>query len=169
MSTREVGMARNVSARANVTNDIERILSMPRCKVVQANAQAINNATNTAVTFNATADLDTDGLYNTAVTDRVTIHTQGLYDVKGHVMWPNGVGGNQRSAWIQKNGVATRYANDYAAPNAALLVALHCIDTMILFPGDYLQMFVFQDSGGVLSTSAAVGNPVELNVCLIST
>jgi len=121
-------------------------------KVYRTAVQSILTGIFTYISF--TAELwDTDNCHDdTLFKTRLTCRTPGKYDVKGHVAWDiNNTG--LRKAWIILNGTTymagdTNYFfTDDAGYN-------HVADTIDLEMSDYLELAVFQSSGGALNVVA---------------
>jgi hypothetical protein len=121
------------------------------CTVYDSTTQSIANNTSTIVTFDS-ENFDTDGFHSTSTnTGRITIPTglAGKYLVTFSFLWAqNGTG--IRTANIFKNGAnvygvgeQSGNASVFAGPNGAVI-----IDCAV---GDYLELVVFQSSGGALN------------------
>lgn len=146
------------------------ILDKPRCRVVQSSTQSIANATITVLNWNVSTPVtDTDGFFSTGAPNRVTIRTAGLYDAKAYVAWPASAAGVERLAFLFLNGAGNRLASDFRVTSATDINFCNCADSIQMNAGDYLELRVYQDSGGALSTSNALGNSAEIKLCLIST
>jgi hypothetical protein len=117
--------------------------------------QSIPNATDTILTFNSEA-WDTDGYHSTSTnTSRITIPAGlgGKYLVTMNTSPAlNGTGG--RYMEIYKNGA--RLVNDIGiAGSASLYVNLAGTFVVNLVATDYIEMLVYQDSGGALNFNKA--------------
>jgi hypothetical protein len=123
------------------------------CSVYASANQSINNATNTILNFNS-EEFDTDGFHDTSSnTSRITIPSGkgGKYLVIGNVAWDsNGTG--TRNIDFLLNGIIDIYPGSLEANNAAGFT------TQIVFSlirnysaGDYIQLRVYQSSGGALN------------------
>lgn len=159
------------SGRGNVWGDnfgLADALDMPRCYVAQAGTQSMANGAD-VVQF-ATISRDTDGMFSTILPTRVTIRTQGIYDVKMNVHFTAGGGGNHRQAWVRKNGGTGRFAWDQRPVNAVLGVVIGS-DSITMNAGDYLEIVTEHDNGGALALAPVAGenNGAELNVTFLST
>ena len=112
--------------------------------------KTISNNTNTAVTFDS-EKFDTDGFHSTTTnTSRITIPTgkAGKYLINGSVIWANNATGG-RVLWIYKNGTA--YARTQNFANASEQGWVNISTIVDLAVGDYVELYVFQSSGGNLS------------------
>jgi hypothetical protein len=117
--------------------------------------QSIPNATDTILTFNSEA-WDTDGFHSTSSnTSRITIPAGlgGKYLVTMNTLPAlNGTGG--RYLEIYKNGA--RLVNDIGmAGDAADYVNVAGTFVVNLVATDYIEMLVYQDSGGPLNFNKA--------------
>ena len=121
------------------------------CELRKSANQSISNLTDTAVTFDSET-FDTDGFHSTSSnTSRITI--------------PAGLGGKYRFTFVARfagNSTGLRnlkfningseggalYRNSNNGSSAAIFNASIVLD---LSAGDYVEMIVFQDSGGSLN------------------
>lgn len=155
--------------------DVYRALNVPRVRIARSSTQAIATATVSTIGFDnpqPASAWDSDSFYDPAAsTTRVTVNTPGCYDVKASVAWAGSAGGTIRVAWLHKNGsAATRYGSDARAPFAAAQVFCNISTEMQLNRGDYIELIVFQDSGGNLNiTTVAPSAAAELMLTLAST
>lgn len=121
------------------------------CRVYNSAAQTIGDASWTALTFDSEA-YDTDGMHSTSTnTSRLTCVTAGKYLVHGQVTFAANATGSRWVA-IKKNG--TFYVNE-SRPNAgsSSTVVFH-VDLLVdLAVNDYVELFVFQTSGGNLNVN----------------
>lgn len=140
----------------------------PRCKAYLASPGSIPNGTYTVITLDA-EDFDVvqagdDPAHDNATDNtRIYIRTSGKYLVAGQVEFAaNGTG--TRKVTIRKNagGVVTGGTQLTAggAP-ADAGVTMTCGATPVLValdPGDYVEMFGHQTSGGALTVQPGSGN-----------
>lgn len=115
--------------------------------------QSISNATYTAITF-STERFDTDAFHSTSSnTSRITIPTGkgGKYLFIGSTRW--GTGSGDRYMKFYKNGVAqdgtTRTSTSAFSFNTTFYA-----DTLVAT--DYVEMYVYQSSGGSLNAEECV-------------
>jgi hypothetical protein len=117
--------------------------------VTRNTAQSILNNTASAVSWQVET-WDTHGFVNIgASADRITIPTGrgGLYAVSWQTGWAiNGTG--SRYSWIGKNAASFDHS-DYRAAASAESASVGYAE-MVLAAGDYVQLWVFQNSGGAL-------------------
>lgn len=171
MSSVRTSIPRSIRGNVYGSFGVGDILDKPRCRLVQTAAQSIATATVTAITFDATGNTDTDGLFNASLPTHATIRTAGMYDVKANIAWAASAAGAQRDSWLQVNGSATpRFDFDFRAPSAGVIFCKNAT-SLTLNAGDYVELVGFQDSGGALLTTTEGGIHVcaELILCLIST
>lgn len=147
--------------------DILSSATQPRVSAYNSTTQAITTGTHTAVTFDS-ENWDIGTLHSTSSsTSRITIPTggDGLYHLTCAIYWDvSGVG--QRLARIYKNGAAL-YPSSYAQANVTYGVTHNITAYYDLVAGDYLEVFVFQDSGGNLNISTATStNPAQARMQL---
>lgn len=114
---------------------------------------SLANVTNTTVAWD-TEDYDTSGFHDNATNNsRLTVPTGlgGIYHF-GYVFdfaSASGVG----SCWVTLNGGSTRFAWTQGANSGGLI--LHGSDFLSLNPGDYIQVFAYQNSGGAISAGSS--------------
>jgi hypothetical protein len=134
----------------------------PMCRLVCAASQSINNNTDTLVTL-GTSDFDTNSMGTTGAAAKITINTAGVYQVSYSITLTNGAGGTYRAATIVKNGTGSASSGTglfwgttfFSAGSSPTFKASGLLS---LAATDYLQLQVYQDSGGVL----AVGHTASL-------
>lgn len=117
-------------------------------------SQSISNNTFTAVTFDA-EDFDTDTLHdNTTNNSRITIAITGKYHITATARWEiNGLG--ERVNSIRKNAVATDLIVGSVRGNGVSRDRVDCSGTLVLTAGDYIELYVLQDSGISLNVEAS--------------
>jgi hypothetical protein len=122
-------------------------------------ARAYNSANNTIgtgswtpVTLNSEA-YDTDAIHSTATnTSRLTAQTAGYYIICGNVRWDNSTAGNRRNLKILYNGttdLAFFHPVPATWPNYDQIFSI--ITIYYLDIGDYVEISVYQDTGGNLA------------------
>jgi|LakMenEpi03Aug12_release.lakeMendotaPanAssembly.Ray.scaffolds.fasta_scaffold437515_1 hypothetical protein len=120
------------------------------CSLYKNANQTVNNATNTAITFQSES-YDTDGFHDTSTnTSRITIPAgkAGKYLVTGSIAWSTGA--NERVAMIYKNGSLVNYMHQMYPDNAGGYYAPFNY-VINLTVGDYIELFCYQGSGGSLT------------------
>lgn len=116
------------------------------CVLTKSAAQTIPAQTNTAVTWN-TELIDTDAFHSTVSnTSRITIPAAlgGKYLITGTIQW-NMANNAMSRLLIYKNNAQFSY-NQY--PNDGEIRTNQITMVMNLSVGDYIELYVYQDSGG---------------------
>jgi hypothetical protein len=128
--------------------------SPPACRVRRTTPQSVPTATETAVTFDAER-YDTDTMHSTAsLTSRVTFTTAGVYDVDGGVSFAaNGTG--LRQVGIRLNGTTYLKLVLTAVAAAGSSTILSVSTTYKFAAADYVELVVYQSSGGGLDVETA--------------
>ena len=128
------------------------------CRLTKSADQTISNATFTAISFNG-EDFDTDGFH-----DNVTNNTR--------ITIPSGKGGKYLftvSGYFADNATGTRTTALYK--NGSLIPKARCIwrreglaisAVLSLVATDYIELFVYQDSGGNLDVNDATSIQASL-------
>lgn len=123
-------------------------------RVYNSGNLSIAHNTVTALTFDSER-FDTDGLHSTASnTSRLTAPVAGIYFVSGNIRWAaNGTG--RRDLYIVVNGTTT-VAADSRPPVSGADPIDQSISTLVnLAAGDYVELQVYQSSGGALNVEVA--------------
>lgn len=132
------------------------VLDPPRCTVYHSADRTLTTATWTLAIFDSEAQ-DTDTMHSTATNNsRLVATTAGRYFVTALVYFAgNATGG--RGINFTKNGAGTRtslstnvsdgFASGVANTNQLVSVAFE----VNMAAGDYLEMFLYQSSGGNLA------------------
>ena len=148
---------------------VAKIEQLPQCKVRKSADQTISNNTETRVTFN-TEIFDTHTMHdNSTNPGRITVPTGygGVYMVTANVHWGSSNTGD-RIVRFFVNGTNTT-GSDYwrTAPGSW---ARYSESTILqLNAGDYIELFVQQDSGGDLIIAGGSGTAsTTLGVVMIS-
>lgn len=128
---------------------IPATVNNPAASVVRNTTQSISNAASTAISWD-TVLYDTNSFYAGGNPTRLTVNQAGKYRVTANVCFTSNVTG-VREAWFLKNGTGTSFG-------AAQLSAANGDDTTFtisaevnLAAGDYVEVYVFQSSGGALN------------------
>lgn len=131
-----------------------------RCRVTNSSNQSINDATDTTLTWD-TEEIDKGSLHSTVTNPtRVTIPTgeagePSIWRVEGQVNWAADATGD-RVIWIRRNGATVVGYASCKSPtsvpeNALMQVQYTAFDHA---SGDYFELLVTQDSGGVLDVNS---------------
>lgn len=139
---------------SNVRDAGNFFLAVPQVILTQSSAvQAAANVTFINVLWD-TEVRDNDATHSTVTnTSRITIVTAGYYTISGTAGWAGSAAGQRISRWAV-NGTAV--AGTETCANAALATtsAYRCTSTdLFLNVGDYLEMQIWQNSGGSLNTN----------------
>lgn len=139
------------------------LLAPPRCSLYTSSGSVANNAW-TAVLWDS-EHYDNDDMHSTASnTGRLVFRTAGLYLLNLLVFWlPHATG--QRGVNLTKNGAGTRAAANVVLSDSMTATAgaggatVHAVSVMRAFAAnDYIEMFVYQNSGGALSMQGGYNN-----------
>jgi len=136
---------------------------MPSVRVTHSANQSIANSTNTALAFNTesfdqasnTPDTQHDTVTNNS---RLTARYAGVYDIRAQIEWAASATA-QRSLAIRING-ATQIALVSQDASAGGTTSQICAVHYALAVNDYVEVIVFQNSGGalnVLTTTNVIG------------
>jgi hypothetical protein len=120
--------------------------------VYKTASQTINNSTETALTFNA-EDYDTDAFHDNSTNNtRMTIPTGkgGRYLVTATSAFFNNATG-QRTAYIYKNGSTLLNTAQVAGVSGTIDAFVTTSYVVNVSAADYLEIKVFQNSGGTLT------------------
>lgn len=162
------GSARNVSAYSHLTYfSIVKLSSSHAAsvgvRVTNSSAQAVPNGSSTAIGFN-TEYYDDHSFHDTSTNNtRLTVPISGKYLVKGTVRLAAspGTGG---SVWIRQNGSTpvgqAKLGN--LSPYVATVITILDLDA-----DDYVELMVYQDSGGSVNTEIAAEYTPEFSMHLL--
>lgn len=128
---------------------------VPQVRAYNSAAIAIPNTTVTAVTLNSERwDDAANPMHSTSAnTSRLTCFIPGLYVIDGHNQWAAAAGGVQRYSALRLNG-ATVIAEQVKANSATLLMQTSVSTQYRLAATDYVELVVYQDSGGNLNVQS---------------
>jgi hypothetical protein len=119
-------------------------------------AQSIANATFTAATWNS-EDYDTDAYHDNSTNNtRITIPSgkSGYFLLSGTLNFDANATGN-RGCELRKNGSGVNYVYFLAPTTAANEPAIPFSFVVAASATDYLELFVYQTSGGALNMNSA--------------
>lgn len=131
---------------------LEKIANPPRCRVRATAAQTIPNSTFTAISF-PVEDYKINVGHDT-VTNPTFFAAQvaGLYFLTGGVYMATNTSGARALKW-QKNGVDIPGSGNSAQPQTGVQTPVVARPTEVqLAVSDFVQLLVFQGSGGNLDT-----------------
>lgn len=132
--------------------------SFKGCQMYKSSDQSINNTTFSAITFD-TENFDTDGFHSTSSnTSRITIPT-GLGG-KYLFTFTAGFATNStgmRGAFFYKNGALAHTIFQISA-SSSLATYFGASQIMNLAAADYVELYLYQSSGGALNVQSAAEN-----------
>lgn len=126
----------------------------PMCRAYSSANQSIATATNTSLALNSER-YDVGACHSTITNNsRMTIPSGGggVYHIGGCVVFAANATGI-RAVWIQMNG-ATRISEQDAPSLSANTCSLQVSCDYKLAAGDYVELQVYQSSGGLLSVTS---------------
>lgn len=125
--------------------------SKKRARVFRTTDQTITTATVTPIQFDTTI-FNNDNMTELAVNNtRITFNTPGYYYVGGNVRWASAAAG-VRQGIIMLSGGATQVASERViVDTTALNVTINLGAVWKFVQGDYIELNVFQTSGGNLN------------------
>jgi hypothetical protein len=142
----------------DVRDAVNFLISPPRVKVYKTANQSIATSSWACLTWNAEA-FDTDTMHDNATANsRITFTTAGTYQIIYNAFWANNDTG-LRNHTIEKNGTTTQNSGTTIIEPFAIspVAASHSgasISVLASFvAGDWIQAFVWQNSGGALNLS----------------
>lgn len=126
-------------------------------RVYNSTNQNVNNITETAITFNSER-YDADNFHSTSSnTSKLTAPATGYYHIGGNVYWDSNLTG-ARDLYIKFNGT-TIIAIQHGPGNPADMQQNVSCD-YFLNVGEYVELFTYQDSGGIrVITATAARSP----------
>jgi hypothetical protein len=163
-----VGNVLTASEMNTYVRDNTAFLNAPPSTRVYNNAAiSVNNTTNTTLTFN-TERWDTDTMHNTVTnTSRLTATTAGLYHIYANISWASNATG-YRVMTIVLNGATTIANVDQRAVDGA--ITTHVVSTEYsLAATDYVEVVVYQNSGGALNVAAGANYSPEFGMTYLGT
>lgn len=146
---------------SNVRDGVNFCLTPPLARIHQATTQSVTNNTWTAISFDAT-DWDSDSGHSNSVNNsRYTSQVQGYYEVN----FGAGFATNTSPiAAIAKNGTRIGGTGSVGGGNATPNGSARTMDVVHLNVGDYVEGYIYQTSGGTISTSVTGENIPCMNV-----
>jgi hypothetical protein len=135
---------------------------VPTAKVTRSTNQTISNSTNTLISFSAEA-WDTDDLWTVGSPTRLTIQTGGYYALTAGTLWASDPTG-RRLTEILLNG-STVLTRSEDPPHSGTSGNAQIVATIAsLSAGDYVELRVFQSSGGSLDIVATLAPHLEVTL-----
>jgi hypothetical protein len=127
-----------------------------KCRIYNNAAISIPNnptAAQGTLTFNSER-YDTDSMHSTSSnTSRITFNTAGTYDLDLNIRWASNTTG-YRQAYFRMNGT-TIIAMDHKNPVNGDVTTQSLSTQYDFVVGDYIEVIVFQNSGGSLNVDSA--------------
>ena len=122
------------------------------CRAKHSTTQVIPNNATTTVNLNTTDYPQFGNMHdNTANNDKIYIRRDGVYYITANVVFDvNATGIRQANIALTRNGATTAIAVDRDAAFATLGGILNPATMYYCREGDYIQLQVFQNSGGNL-------------------
>lgn len=140
-----------------ILDRIELLSSKPEAFLRQSSAQSITNGSWQALNFNA-EDIDThDGHSTVTNTSRYTCKVAGTYDINAHGGFAANSTGH-RGVRIHKNGSLVNGSATYFQTTTADVWSSSAYAKISMAVGDYVEVYVIQDSGGSVNSSGASGD-----------
>lgn len=129
---------------------------------VYANANQIipNGGDGTKLSF-STVRWDTDGLFDIADPTKLTIKTDGVYIITALIEWATSANGVRYVDILLNN---TDYIGIESRQGASAAIYMHATSIYTLKAGDYIEVLVFQNSGGNLDVVYETQASPELTV-----
>jgi hypothetical protein len=135
--------------------------SIPAVRVTRTAAQSIEDSVTTAVAFDSER-YDTAAMHDNATNNsRLTAPVAGIYLVAAEINWPFDPDGN-RQLHLRVNGTDPDIVIQSVAPTASN--TLQATTQVRLQAGDYVEAYVFQDSGGFLNVSKTNDSSPEFSM-----
>jgi hypothetical protein len=151
------------SGLSTVVNQL--VFVSPKARVTRSSTQSISNNTVTAVSFNSEQD-DNDGIYSAGSPTRLTAARAGKYSVTGAIEWAANATGTRFLA-LRVNGTTYIAMARQMTVTGGATTEMHIARDWDFAASDYVEMIVFQDSGGALNIGATAGYTPELSICKI--
>lgn len=144
------------------------LFSKPAAELRQTVAQSIPNVTWTSITFDV-EDLDSDpagtgGHSTSSNTSRYVAVYAGWYRVSGGVEFAINATGQRACAWAV-NGTLVAASRTLISATAALGMGVPAKTKLVFLNiGDYVEMQVYQNSGGALNTAVVAEGAPSMSV-----
>jgi hypothetical protein len=143
------GEVYTAAAHNIIATDVNNLIVPPAVRAIRTTNQSIATSSLSQLSFDSSAQFDTDSMYSSAAPTRITINTTGIYIVTCRLTCGAfGVGTGTLYMEVLKNGAATvpisadeRNGRTEGANEQGLAVILELVAT------DYLQVNIFQNSG----------------------
>ena len=155
MSTASAGGTITAALWNSQVRDAENFfLAVPMCVLTCSVTQSIANTAFTSLNFD-TEVRDNDGMHSTVTnTSRITCVTAGWYQYAGVVGWGGSVTGARLSHWSLNGSTIAGSEVASSSPLATAEGIPASSGITFLNVGDYLEIQIWQSSGGALLTGA---------------
>lgn len=158
-------------SRGNVLDaDVYETLNQPRAFVYRAATHNVATGGAGVIIQWDTLVYDTDGMFDSTLNTQLTIRTAGLYEVKAWVLWPASAA-SYRQIFLGTS-LSNFVVHRLNQPSAVTIVTSEVNSQLALNAGDFIQVYVAQNTGGVLTLPVSGTSSVYdhgLQACLIST
>ena len=122
----------------------------------------ISNTSLTALTLNSER-WDTDSIHSTSSnTSRLTCNTNGSYMIGGGVQWNSGSTPSRLLVSIRLNGTTDIASQEIAVSSSVTFPQFSISTEYDLVATDYVELTVYQNSGGNMTVNAAANQSPEL-------
>ena len=130
-----------ISGNVAALNDGRPSAVTPVC-ILTRSGKFVGNVTDTAMT-GYTATLDTDGMYDAGSPTRLTINTAGVYVITANLSWS--APATRTDLYVRIDGGSTTRWRDIRYSTSE---RNHITFTLAFTAGQYLEAWVYQNSGG---------------------
>jgi hypothetical protein len=124
----------------------------PAVEVWHSVHQSLANSTEAVLGFDSEI-FDTDAIHDPGINSRLTCKTSGVYLVEFGIEFAVNATG-QRYVYIRKNGTAN-VASAFRAALPTFQTSVEKVKLLNLAVNDYLELVVFQNSGGALNVESS--------------
>lgn len=166
--TNGVDALNSTNLNAFLRDPILFLMTKPVAELRATTPQAIASGSYTPALFQVeTVDTDPDGLgghSTTTLTSRYTARYPGWYQVSGSATWGSSSTGRRGGRWAVNGSSVPGSAILLAAGISAAICTIMPTMLVRLEEGDYVEMAIFQDSGGPLSTLASTDNQARMTI-----
>ena len=145
-----------------IVTDVNNFIVPAAVRLDKSASQLVSNATDTIITWPSSATFDTDSMYSSSATDRVTVTTAGIYIVTANIAFGNANVG-ERIVWLQKNATGTTrfaMARSMASTGGETIFSISTI--VSLSASDYVQLGCYQANGTSLNVLGSGTQPTNL-------
>lgn len=139
----------------NVRDTVNFLLNPPAVLVYNGAIAIATAPTVTYATFSSER-YDTENIHDPATPSRLICRTPGIYTFDLYVLYAGSALGSQRSAVLRRNGTQVIRQAD-VPQNAGVATAVPLSTTYKLDLNDYVELGMYQDTGGVLNATPEFG------------